>query len=51
MDYKVDFAKQTERDLFSITRFLAEKNPDFARRLGAAPDRLGLDICPLWHRP
>jgi plasmid stabilization system protein ParE len=36
MDYKVDFAKQTERDLFSITRFLAETNPIFARRLGDA---------------
>lgn len=34
MDYKVDFVTQTERDLFSITRFLAEKNPAAARRLG-----------------
>jgi len=34
MDYKVDFARQTERDLFSITRFLAEKNPAAAERLG-----------------
>jgi plasmid stabilization system protein ParE len=36
MDYKVDFATQTERDLFSITQFLAEKNPAAARRLGDA---------------
>ena len=36
MDYKVDFATQTERDLFSITQFLAEKNPAAAQRLGDA---------------
>jgi len=36
MDYTVDFATQTERDLFSITQFLAEKNPAAAQRLGDA---------------
>jgi plasmid stabilization system protein ParE len=34
MKYKVDFAKQIERDLLSISRFLAEKNPEAAERLG-----------------
>jgi len=32
MDYKVDFATQTERDLLSITQFLAERNPAAAQR-------------------
>ena len=36
MDYKVDFVTQTERDLFSITQFLAEKNPAAAQHLGDA---------------
>jgi plasmid stabilization system protein ParE len=36
MDYKVDFATQTGRDLYSITQFLADKNPAVAHRLGDA---------------
>jgi plasmid stabilization system protein ParE len=34
MDYKVTFAAQSQRDLFAIISFLAEKNPAAARKLG-----------------
>jgi plasmid stabilization system protein ParE len=33
MDYKVTFAAQSQRDLFAIVSFLAEKNPAAARKL------------------
>jgi plasmid stabilization system protein ParE len=36
MGYEVTFAAQADRDLLQIVRFLAEKNPAAAGRLGAA---------------
>ena len=36
MDYKVTFAAHAERDLEDIVRFLAQKNPAAAERLGYA---------------
>jgi len=34
MDYKVVFSSQADRDLEAVVRFLAQKNPDAAERLG-----------------
>ncbi len=36
MDYQVTFAAQADRDLEAIVRFLAQKNPTAAERLGHA---------------
>jgi plasmid stabilization system protein ParE len=36
MDYKVTFAARAERDLEDIVRFLAQKNPTAAERLGCS---------------
>ena len=36
MDYRVTFAAQANRDLEEIVRFLAQKNPAAAARLGDA---------------
>jgi len=36
MDYRVTFAAHADRDLEKIVRFLAQKNPSAAERLGYA---------------
>lgn len=36
MDYRVTFAAHADRDLEEIVRFLAQKNPGAAERLGNA---------------
>jgi plasmid stabilization system protein ParE len=36
MDYRVTLAAQADRDLEEIVRFLAQKNPTAAERLGYA---------------
>ena len=48
MDYRVTFAAQAERDLEKIVRFLAQKNPAAAERLGYAlvDDALSLATLP-----
>ena len=48
MDYRVTFAAQADRDLEAIVRFLAQKNPNAAERLGHAllDDALSLTDLP-----
>ena len=48
MDYRVTFAAQADRDLEEIVRFLAQKNPGAAERLGNAlvDDALSLATLP-----
>ena len=48
MDYRVTFTAQAERDLEKIVRFLAQKNPAAAERLGYAlvDDALSLTNLP-----
>lgn len=36
MDYQVTFAAQADRDLGSVVRFLAQRNPSAAEKLGYA---------------
>jgi plasmid stabilization system protein ParE len=50
MDYRVTFSAHAERDLEQIVRFLAQKNPAAAERLGYAlvDDALSLENMP--HR-
>ncbi len=50
MDYQVDFAAQTERDLLSIAKFLAQKNPTAAQRLGNELIDLALTLSSLPRR-
>ena len=50
MDYRVTFAAQADRDLEKIVRFLAQKNPFAAERLGYALVDDALSLANMPHR-
>ena len=50
MDFKVTFSTEAQRDLFAIVRFLTEKNPAAAQRLGDALIEASLTLARFPHR-
>jgi plasmid stabilization system protein ParE len=50
MDYRIRFAAQADRDLEELVRFLAQKNPAAAERLGHALVDSALSLATLPHR-
>jgi plasmid stabilization system protein ParE len=50
MDYQVVFSRQADRDLEAIVRFLAQKNPSAAERLGHSLIDTALSLATLPRR-